>query len=152
MTDSHHVPTARDVMTHQLVTLDPRMSIFEAIRRLISNKISGAPVLDADGLMVGVLSELDCLGILASDQFHADDHIHRVEEYMSTKFETVGPDTDIYRLALYFRDKPVRRFPVVEGDRLLGQVSRRDVLRGIEEMQKKRASRKHYPDYIEPAY
>ena len=80
MTDPHHIPTARDVMTHSLITLTPEMSIFEAIRKLISNKISGAPVLDSNGEMVGVLSELDCLGILASDQFHADDQVHRVEE------------------------------------------------------------------------
>ena len=60
-------------------------------------------------------------------------------------------DMGIYRLAMYFRDKPARRFPVVEEDRLLGQVSRRDVLRGIEEMRKKRTRRKHYPDYREPA-
>jgi CBS domain-containing protein len=150
MTDSHHVPTARDVMTHSLVTLAPETSIFEAIRTLIGHKISGAPVLDRDGRLIGVLSELDCLGVLASDQFHADDHVHRVEEYMSSDFETIGPDTDIYRLALYFRDKPVRRFPVIEAGRLLGQVSRRDVLRGIEEMRRKQAPRKHYPDYREP--
>ena len=45
----------------------------------------------------------------------------------------------------------MRRFPVVEGGRLLGQVSLSDVLRGIEEMRKKRTPRKHYPDYREPA-
>jgi hypothetical protein len=52
---------------------------------------------------------------------------------------------------MYFRDKPVQRFPVLEGGRLLGQVSRRDVLRGIEEMRRRLAPRKHYPDYREPA-
>ncbi len=67
MTDPHRVLTARDVMTHSLVTLTPETSIYDAIRKLISKKISGAPVLDSDGKMVGVLSELDCLSVLASD-------------------------------------------------------------------------------------
>lgn len=149
--DTHPILTARDVMTHTLVTLHPETSIYAAITRLVSKRISGAPVLDEDGRLVGVLSELDCLGVLASDQFHSEDHIAMVSDYMSTDFETVGPDTDIYRLAMYFRDKPVRRFPVVEDDVLLGQVSRRDVLRGVEEMRKKLTRRKHYPDYREPA-
>jgi predicted transcriptional regulator len=148
---SHHVLTARDVMAHSLVTIPSTLSIFEAIRLLISRTISGAPVVGPDGEMIGMLSEVDCLAVLASDQFHADAHVHPVSDYMSTTFETISPDTDIYTLALYFRDKPVRRFPVVENGRLLGQVSRRDVLRGVDEMRRKRAHRKHYPDYREPA-
>ena len=56
MTDSNHpIPTARDVMTHSLVTVPSDLSVFEAIRLLISRKISGAPVIDPDGEMVGML-------------------------------------------------------------------------------------------------
>jgi CBS domain-containing protein len=149
--NSHHIPTARDVMTHSLITIDSHLSIFEAIRLLVARKISGGPVLDPDGEMVGMLSEIDCMAVLASDQFHADAHIHPVTDYMSRTFETTSPDTDIYRLALLFRDKPVRRLPVVDGSRLLGQVSRRDVLRGIDEMRRKLTPRKQYPDYRAPA-
>ena len=148
---THHVPTARDVMTHSLITVSSDSSVFEAIRLLVARKISGAPVLDPDGEMVGMVSEIDCLAVLASDQFHADAHVHPVTDYMSRDFETISPDTDIYRLALAFRDSPVRRFPVVDGNRLVGQVSRRDVLRGIDEMRRKLTPRKHYPDYREPA-
>lgn len=149
---TQHVPTARDVMTEALVTLAPETSIFEAIRTLISKRISGAPVLDADGNLLGMLSELDCLGVLASDQFHDDDHgAARVADYMSTHFETIAPECDIYTLAQHFREKSVRRFPVLDGGRVVGQVSRRDVLRGIDDMRRKSAPRKHYPDYREPA-
>ena len=152
MTKHHYVLTARDVMTHALTTLTPEISIYDAIRKLVSDRISGAPVLNPTGEMVGILSELDCLGVLASDQFHTEDHIATVSDYMSTEFETIGPETDIYTLAMYFRDKPVRRLPVVTPNgQLVGQVSRRDVLRGIEEIRKKRTPRKHYPDYREPA-
>jgi predicted transcriptional regulator len=152
MTDPHHVPTARDIMTHSLVTFRPEMSVFDAITQLIARKVSGAPVLDADGTMVGMISEMDCLKTLASDDFHHDEHDALVSDYMSTSFETVGPECDIYSLAQYFLRRPVRRFPVMEDGALLGQVSRRDVLRGIEEMRKKRAPRKHYPDYREPSF
>jgi predicted transcriptional regulator len=139
-------------MTHSLITIRSDSSIFEAIRLLVARKISGAPVLDPAGEMIGMLSEIDCLAVLASDQFHADGHIHPITDYMSRDFETVSPDTDIYRLALYFRDKPVRRFPVADSEgQLLGQVSRRDVLRGIDEMRRKLTPRKQYPDYRAPA-
>jgi predicted transcriptional regulator len=151
MTNPHHVLTARDVMAHSLVTLTPETSIRDAIRKLLSQGISGAPVLNPDRKMVGMLSELDCLGVLASDQFHTEDHIAAVSEYMSTEFETVDLETDIYTLAMYFRDKPVRRFPVVDpSGELVGQVSRRDVLKGIEEILAKKLPRKHYPDYRQP--
>ena len=152
MTDPRHVPTARDIMTHSLVTFHPETNIFEAIQKLVSRRISGAPIVDESGHMVGMLSEIDCLNVLASDEFYDDDHSgSAVSDYMSTVFETAAPEADIYWLAQHFLRRSVRRFPVVERGRLLGQVSLSDVLRGIEEMRKKRTPRKHYPDYREPS-
>ena len=60
------------------------------------------------------------------------------------------PDTDLYGIAHYFLTKGVRRLPVVQDGKLLGQVTRRDVLRLIDQMSRARLSRKHYPDYREP--
>ena len=58
MPDSHHrVPTAREIMVKSLTTLAPDTSLFDAIRTLVKKKISGAPVVDAEGKMVGMLSE-----------------------------------------------------------------------------------------------
>jgi len=153
MLNPHHIPTARDIMTHSLVTFRSETNIWEAIKNLVGHRISGAPVLDGDGRMVGMLSELDCLNVLAADEFHADDHSDSiVADYMTTTFQTAGPEMDIYTLCQKFLTTPVRRFPVLEDGRLLGQVSLSDVLRGIEEMRKKRtALRKRYPDYREPA-
>ena len=152
MSDPHHVPTASDVMARKLVTFQPETNIFEAIRTLISRQISGAPVVGPSGELLGTLAEIDCLGLLASDEFWADDHsAATVADFMKTGIESVGPLTDIYALAQYFRSTPVRRLPVLADGQLLGQVSRRDVLRGIEAMAKRRRPRKHYPDYREPA-
>lgn len=149
----HHVPTARDIMTTSVVTVRPDLCIFDAIGVLLKNGISGAPVVDHQGGMIGMLSELDCLRVLASDEFYLDDHAGsaRVADFMSLSGKTIEPDTDLYGIAHYFLQSSVRRFPVVRDGRLLGQVSRRDVLRGIQTMRKARLPRKHYPDYREPA-
>lgn len=154
MRDSHHhIPTARDVMTRSLVTVDPDATIIDAIRAFLANKISGAPVVDSAGEMVGILSEADCLRVLASGEFYSDDHGEEglVADYMTAVFRSIPPDLDIYAIAQIFLDHSLRRLPVMDGSKLIGQVSRRDVLRAMEELAEKRVSRKHYPDYKEPS-
>jgi len=148
----HHVLTARDVMATSLVTLHPDTPIGEAIGTLLKNSISGAPVVEG-GALVGILSEHDCLRVFASGGFYAEmgSEAGAVRNYMTAPRRTVRPEEDLYALAHQFLHERVRRFPVVAGDRLLGQVSRRDVLAGIERMHLQRTPRKHYPDYREPA-
>jgi CBS domain-containing protein len=150
---THRVPTAADIMRIKLITLRPELPIFDAIGILLKNSISGAPVLDGDGMLVGICSELDCLRVLTAGEFYADDHREEghVADYMTTDFHTVEPHDDIYRLAQFFLTHSVRRLPVMDGDELVGQLSRRDVLRAMEELGKQRTARKHYPDYREPA-
>jgi len=150
---SHHVPTAREIMTKSLVTLAPTLSVFDAIRALVKNRISGAPVVDADGKMVGMLSEADCLRVLAAGEFYSDDHREEgtVRDYMTEVFKFIEPGLDIYAIAQYFLTHSVRRLPVMQGDDLIGQVSRRDVLLAIENLGESRVPKKHYPDYVEPA-
>ena len=147
------VPTATEIMRTKLITLSPDLPIFDAIRVLLKNSISGAPVVDTDGKLVGICSELDCLRVLAAGEFYADDHREEghVADYMSTDFQTADPHDDIYRLAQFFLTHSIRRLPVMKGDELVGQLSRRDVLRAMEELGKQRSSRKHYPDYREPS-
>jgi CBS domain-containing protein len=149
---SHSLPIAREIMTTRLVTVLPDLAIFDAIRILLRNQISGAPVVDASGALVGMLSELDCLKVLANGEFYDDDHSEKgiVRNYMTRVTQSIDPETDVYTLAQYFLNHTVRRLPVVRGSLLLGQISRRDVLRTIEEMGRKRVPRKHYPDYREP--
>jgi CBS domain-containing protein len=152
MPHSHSLPIASEIMTTRLVTVLPDLAIFDAIRILLRNQISGAPVVDASGALVGMLSELDCLKVLANGEFYDDDHSEKgiVRNYMTSVTQSIDPETDVYTLAQYFLNHTVRRLPVVRGSLLLGQISRRDVLRTIEEMGRKRVPRKHYPDYREP--
>jgi CBS domain-containing protein len=153
MPDARKMPTARDIMATSVITLRPEASIFVAMRTLLSKRISGAPVVAEDGQVVGMISELDCLRVLSSDEFY-DGHQEEagtVQDFMTEAGRTISPDMDLYAIAHYFLTTPVRRLPVVVDGRLLGQVSRRDVLATIEEMAKKRLPTKSYPDYRSPA-
>ena len=153
-TATARIPTAQEIMVRSLVTFTPETPLPEAMSVLLAKRISGAPVVDGEGRLVGMLSELDCLRVLSSDEFYAGDQegMGRVEAFMTQMAVTITPDTDIYGIAHYFLTKGVRRLPVVEPDgRLIGQVSRRDVLRLIDEMSRKRLSKgRRYPDYREP--
>ena len=153
MRESIRILTARDLMTTSLVTFRPDQTILEAIQTMLRYRISGGPVIDAEERLIGVISELDCLRLLASDEFYQVDQEEGalVRHFMSAGGKTVPPDLGIYALSHYFLTTAVRRLPVVEGERLIGQISRRDVLRGMEEMSRKRLVRKRYPDYLQPA-
>ena len=70
---------------------------------------------------------------------------------MARNLVTLRPEMSIMDAIVVTLRKRISGAPVIEDGRIVGQVSRRDVLRGIEEMRKKRTPRKHYPDYREPA-
>jgi len=153
MREPNRILTARDLMTASLISFRPEQTILEAIEILIKHGVSGGPVLDEDGSFIGVLSELDCLRMLASDEFYQEEQEEGalVRQFMTNGCKTIPPDLGIYAISHYFLTMSIRRLPVIEADRLIGQVSRRDVLRGMEEMSRKRLVRKRYPDYLKPA-
>jgi len=91
------------------------------------------PVLDEAGELVGVLSERDCLDTLLDASYH-DLPTAFVKDLMSTELVTVDPHVGIVDAAEMFLQNKVRRMPVVEGDKLVGQISRRDVLRAVREL------------------
>jgi len=130
------IPTAADIMARRLVTLEPDVSILRAMRTLLENRVSGAPVLDSDGRLCGIVSELDCMRILTSGQFSQDSHDEDacVKDVMTSEVQTIGPELDLFGIAQRFLSKSIRRLPVLEHGRLVGIVSRRDVLLGVEKM------------------
>jgi CBS domain-containing protein len=144
------VPKAREIMTSSLVTLRPEMSLAEAAEILLHKAISGAPVVDPDGALVGMLSEFDCLRAVAAAEYEMDSHDlgQTVADLMTRACHTTGPETDLFGLAHCFVERRVRRLPVVEEGRLLGQISRRDVLKAAVKLRKEMLKISHnYPDY-----
>ena len=127
-----------DYMAKWLVTLKPNDSVFDAMRTFLNNRISGAPVVDAAGRLVGILSETDLLDVVMQDSYYGESG-GVVADFMKSPVETVELDGDIYSLAERFKTSHRRRFPVLQDGELVGQISRRDVLRAAVDMVEHRA-------------
>jgi len=121
----------KDYMAKTLVTFKPDTDVLDAVHVLVSKRIAGAPVVDDEGNLLGMLSELDCLRVALQAGYHSQVG-GPVREYMSTGVETVDAEMSIVDLAQRFVDTSFRRYPVMERNRLIGQISRRDVLRALE--------------------
>ena len=93
-------------------------------------RIAGAPVVNDQGDLIGMLSELGCLKIALNAGYYGD-WGGPVADYMTPNVETVDAQMSIIDLAQKFLDSGFRRFPVLRNNRLVGQISRRDVLRAL---------------------
>ncbi len=119
---------ARDFMVTDLVTLAPASNVVDAVNTLVKHGISGAPVVDAAGRYLGMFSERCAMQVLL-DAAYEDLPSHEVRVFMDRGAQTIRPDTHLLSIAQVFLLTPYRRLPVVDDGKLLGQVSRRDVLR-----------------------
>ena len=120
---------AKDIMTKQLITLSPEAEALDAIELLLKNQISGAPVVDTSGNFLGVFSEKDSMRVLISAAYEQLP-ISKVGRLMNRdQGRVVAADTDLFDLAEMFVDTHYRRLVVVEDGKLVGQISRRDILR-----------------------
>ncbi|TFG84314.1 MAG: CBS domain-containing protein [Chromatiales bacterium] len=123
----------RDYMATELVTVTPDTEILRAARLLVDNNIGGVPVMDAAGRLAGILTEKDLMQVVLNASYYAD-YGGLVADYMTTVVETIGPDESVVAVAKRFLDKRYHRYPVVENGRLVGQISRRDLLRALSDL------------------
>ncbi|MBL7857745.1 MAG: CBS domain-containing protein [Cyclobacteriaceae bacterium] len=118
------------VQLKDLITFRPEQLINEVIDIIIEKRISGAPVLDENKKLVGIISEKDCLRIIVDQAYHNLPHSSpTVADYMTKSVKTLSSDSNIVAAADAFLNSPVRRLPVVENGVLMGQISRRDILK-----------------------
>jgi len=141
---------ARDVMTTNVVTVAPDTSVTDIARLLLEKRISGVPVVDAGGRPVGIVSEGDLvrrlgdeeggarswwLGLLATPEERAAAYVRahgrRAADVMTRDVVTVAPDTPLAAVARLLEERHIKRVPVVENGRLVGIVSRADLLRAL---------------------
>ena len=112
---------AKDIMTRDIITVSPTMTIRSLAMTLIKNQISGAPVAGKNGKIIGVVSEADIVAKKGKD----------VKSIMSKKIISVGEDTAVEEIARLMTTQKIKRVPVMRGDNVVGIVSRADIVSAI---------------------
>lgn len=121
-----------DHMTVKLCTFKPSQTVGEVVKVMIAKNISGGPVLDETGKLVGIISEGDCLKEMVRGKYsNSPSNSGTVADHMVREVITIGPDVNVLDAANKFLNTKVRRFPVMKDGELLGQISQRDVMRAI---------------------
>ena len=139
---------AEDIMTREVITVPPDMGVPEVARLFAERGISGAPVVDGDGMLLGIVTETDLMRRLADRRppgwlralfanpaelarDFALTHGRSVGDVMTPDLVTVGPEAALDEVTRLLEEKAIRRLPVVDDGRLLGVVSRADLLKAI---------------------
>jgi CBS-domain-containing membrane protein len=141
---------AAEVMTREVATVRPETSIADAIQLMVDKRVSGLPVVDADHIVVGILSEGDLLRRVELGTEHrrpawltflrgpdreaieyVRTHTLRVEDVMTRKPDTVSEDAPLDEVVAHMTHRHVRRLPVTNNGKLVGIVSRADLVRAL---------------------
>ena len=120
----------RDYMNPAPTTVTADLEIMRVIHLLVDRDLSGLPVVDEAGGVVGFLTERDVIRV-AVEAGYFDEIGGSVAGYMTKEVQTVHPDDSLMDVAVLFTESPFRRYPVVEDGRLVGLLCRRDVLRAL---------------------
>ena len=139
---------AKDIMTTNVVTVASELPVEDVAKLLLTRNISGAPVVDSAGRMVGILSEGDLihrgegegrrswwLSLLTSDADRAREYVkthgHRAEDVMTKDVATVAEDTPAGEIARLLEKRRIKRVPVLRDGKVVGIVSRANLLHGL---------------------
>ena len=112
---------AKEIMTTDIISVEPTMTVRKLAMTLIKNQISGAPVTGKNGKIVGIVSEADLVAKKGKD----------VKTIMSKKVISVAEDTPVEEIAQLMTRHKIKRLPVMKGDKVVGIVSRADIVSAI---------------------
>ena len=125
------LPKISEYMDTVVPTLSPETRILDAVDFLLHHQVTGAPVVDSNERLVGIITETDLLR-LVTEGIQGEPPVEAtVAEYMTPDVITVPPTVDIYYIAGMFLANKFRRLPVVEGGKIVGAITRYDLLRII---------------------
>ena len=116
--------TVREAMSSPAITVRDTDSALDGLKGLVASGISGAPVVCADGRLAGIVTEFDLL--LAID--HVGEHVP-ISRIMTRDLLFVAPETDIEEARRLILEHHFRRLPVVNENKVVGIIARRDILR-----------------------
>ncbi|MBX3423719.1 MAG: CBS domain-containing protein [Pirellulaceae bacterium] len=135
MSEHEPPPEVSQFMHRQVKSVTPDMQLDEVVQFLLSNQLSNAPVVQAgDGgnYLIGFVSERDCLAALTQEEFYGSPApTQTVRTIMRSSPVSVPPDTDLFAVASLLIHHGYRHVPVTDEGKLLGMVSRRDVLHAV---------------------
>lgn len=112
---------AKDIMTKDVITVGPAASVKELAKTLVRQQISGAPVMNKKGQIVGIVSEADIVANKGK----------QVKEIMTKKVSSIAEDTPVEEIAALMTAHKISRLPVMRGQKLVGLVSRADIVGAI---------------------
>lgn len=121
-----------DYMQQNPICLQAEMGILEAVALLLKNQESGAPVIDEQGNLLGLLTERDFIQV-AVNAAYFDDFGGQVKDYMSSQVDIVAKKDNLMDLAQKLIDSSFRRFPVIEQGKLVGLITRRHILQALQD-------------------
>jgi len=144
---------AKDIMTADVITVSPATTIEALARILVQHRISGAPVVDADGRLRGIVTENDLINqnkrlhiptvmrlfdayIMLESPARIEKELKQmaavtVEDIYWKDAVTVGPGTSIEEIATIMSEKRMHLIPVVEGEKILGIIGKMDLIKGL---------------------
>lgn len=131
-----NVASVKEYMTKNLITFKEDAEINDVIKTLLEKRITGAPVLNDKGELVGLIDDKDCLNVLFGSAYY-NHPVGRetVSHYMSNVMKSISVHEDIMAVANTFLHTPYKRLVVLDDDgKLVGQISRRDILRAIKDL------------------
>jgi len=123
---------AKDYMSDKFVKISEQTDLFAAIDMLLDYRLPAAPVVNDAGEVVGVISEGDCLKAILTLTYHEEEKGGKVGDYMTCDVAPVNIDTDIIAVSNLIIEKDLYCLPITQNGKLVGQISRRDVLRAVE--------------------
>lgn len=132
-----NVPSVQDYMVKDPITFKEDTEILHVVDTFLENCITGAPVVDGEGNLKGLIDDKDCLKVLIDYAYFPSEpgDSTQVKDYMTNVMKTISPDKDILEVAATFFETKYKRLVVVDAhNKVVGQISRRDILRAIRDL------------------
>ena len=118
-----------DIMCRNLILFSPDQSIHDVMRLFIKHRISGGPVVDKAGNLIGIISEADCMKEISESRYFNMPILDKsVNHFMTSPVDTIDASLSIFEAASMFSKSSRRRYPVLDKNRLVGQLSRKDIV------------------------
>ena len=118
-----------DIMCRNLILFSPDQSIHDVMELFIKHRISGGPVVDKAGNLIGIISEADCMKEISESRYFNMPILDKtVNHFMTSPVDTIDASLSIFEAASMFSKSSRRRYPVLDKNRLVGQLSRKDIV------------------------